>query len=129
MLLQQFLTFAGVGVVAAVAHYGVLIVLVELGGIAPVIATLWGFLAGAAVSYILNRRYTFRSDRPHRAAAPRFLVVSVGGFLLNGVVMWLLNEQLGVHYLAAQVIATLIVLFWNFSANRWWTFRDTGSQR
>lgn len=123
MLLRQFLTFAAVGVAAAVVHYGILILLVELAGVLPVIATLWGFLAGAAVSYVLNRRYTFRSDRPHRAAAPRFLAVSTGGFVLNGLVMLLLNEYWGVPYLIAQVIATLIVLFWNFSANRWWTFR------
>ena len=123
MFLRQLLTFSGVGLVAAVAHYGVLIALVEGFGMAPVIATLWGFLAGAGVSYYLNRRYTFRSDRPHRAAAPRFLAVSVGGFLLNGIVMWVLNESWGVQYLIAQVIATLIVLSWNFSVNRLWTFR------
>jgi putative flippase GtrA len=124
LLLRQFLTFAGVGVVAAVAHYGVLIVLVEIFKIAPVIATLWGFLAGAAVSYWLNRHFTFRSDRPHREAAPRFLAVSTGGFVLNGLIMFVLNEHWGVPYLLAQVIATLIVLVWNFSANRLWTFRD-----
>ena len=123
MLLRQFLTFSGVGLVAAVAHYGVLITLVEGFGILPVIATLWGFIAGAGVSYVLNRRYTFRSDRPHRAAAPRFLAVSVGGFLLNGAVMWLLNEYWGVPYLLAQVVATAVVLFWNFSVNLLWTFR------
>ncbi len=123
MLYRQFLTFAFVGVIAAVAHYGVLILLVELTGMLPVFATLWGFLFGAAVSYVLNRRYTFRSDRPHRAAAPRFLAVSTGGFVLNGLVMLLLNEFWGMPYLLAQVIATLIVLFWNFSANRLWTFR------
>ena len=124
LILRQFLTFSGVGLVAAVAHYGVLIAFVEGFGMAPVIATLWGFLAGAAVSYVLNRRYTFRSDRPHRAAAPRFLAVSTGGFLLNGIVMWVLNETWGVPYLLAQVVATAIVLFWNFSANLLWTFRS-----
>lgn len=128
MLLRQFLTFSGVGLVAAIAHYGVLIALVEGVGMAPVIATLWGFLAGAAVSYVLNRRYTFRSDRPHSAAVPRFLAVSTGGFFLNGLVMWVLNENWGVQYLLAQVIATLIVLSWNFSANLLWTFR-TGTDR
>jgi putative flippase GtrA len=122
LILRQFLTFSGVGLVAAVAHFGVLIALVEGSGIAPVIATLWGFLAAVAVSYILNRRYTFKSDRSHRSAVPRFLAVSTGGFILNGLVMWLLNESWGVQYLLAQVIATVIVLAWNFSANRWWTF-------
>ena len=129
MLLRQFIAFSGVGVVAAVAHYGVLIVLVEGFGIAPVIATLWGFAAGATVSYLLNRRFTFQSDRPHWTAVPRFLAVSVGGFVLNGLAMWFLNEQWDVQYLVAQVIATGIVLFWNFSANRWWTFAAAGARR
>jgi putative flippase GtrA len=122
LLLRQFIAFSGVGVVAAVAHYGVLILLVEMGGISPVVATLWGFVAGAIVSYTLNRRFTFRSDRPHRSAVPRFLAVTAGGFVLNGVAMWLLNEQWGIPYLVAQVIATAVVLFWNFTANRFWTF-------
>jgi len=127
LLLRQFVTFPGVGLIAAVAHFGVLIALVEGGGIAPVIATLWAFLAGVAVSYVLNRRYTFRSGRPHRAAAPRFFAVSAVGFVLNGAGMWFLIEAWGVPYLIAQVIATTIVLIWNFSANRWWTFR-TGAE-
>lgn len=126
MLLRQFITFSGVGVIAAVVHYGVLIALVEIGGMTPVVATLLGFLAAASVSYLLNRRFTFRSARPHRAAAPRFLAVASGGFVLNGAVMWLLNEHWGLHYLLAQAAATLLVLFWNFSANRWWTFRGDG---
>lgn len=129
MLLRQFIAFSGVGVVAAVAHYGVLILLVEMGGVSPVIATLWGFVAGAIVSYVLNRRFTFHSDRPHRSAVPRFLAVTAGGFVLNGFAMWLLNEQWGVPYLVAQVIATGIVLFWNFTANRFWTFGATSEAR
>jgi putative flippase GtrA len=129
LLLRQFIAFSGVGVVAAVAHYGVLILLVEAGGVAPVIATLWGFAAGAIVSYVLNRRFTFRSDRPHRSAVPRFLAVTAGGFVLNGFAMWLLNEQWEVPYLLAQVIATGTVLFWNFTANRFWTFGDASGAR
>jgi putative flippase GtrA len=37
--------------------------------------------------------------------------------------MWLLNESWGMQYLLAQFVTTAIVLVWNFSANRWWTFR------
>lgn len=123
LLLRQFVTFTGVGLIAAVAHFAVLIALVEGGGISPVIATLWAFLAGVAVSYLLNRRYTFRSGRPHRAAAPRFFAVSAVGFVLNGAVMWFLIGFWAVPYLVAQVAASTLVLIWNFSANRWWTFR------
>jgi putative flippase GtrA len=128
-LQRQFLAFSAVGVLAGVAHYGVLIALVETATLGPVAATLCGFLAGAAVSYGLNRRLTFRSDRPHRAAVPRFLAIAGVGFLLTGALMALFTGSLGLPYLPAQLVTTGIVLLWTFSANRWWTFRVPAGQR
>ena len=128
-LQRQFFSFSGVGVLAAVAHYGVLVVLVETGTVGPVVATLCGFLAGAGVSYGLNRRVTFRSDRPHRAALPRFLAIAGIGFVLTGALMALFNGRLGLPYLPAQLVTTGIVLLWSFSANRWWTFRAPAGTR
>jgi putative flippase GtrA len=120
---RRFIVFATVGGFASVAHYGVLIALVESQAMGPVAATLCGFVAGGVVSYVLNRRHTFRSDRPHRAAVPRFAVIAGVGFALTGALMALLNGRLGIPYLAAQLVTTGIVLLWTFSANRWWTFR------
>ena len=119
---RQFSAFAGVGVVAAVAHYGTLIGLVEGFGVAPVSATLAGYILGGVVSYILNRRYAFRSDRPHREATWRFAVVAGVGFVLTGLVMALLNGRWGLPYLPAQLLTTGVVLVWSFAANRLWTF-------
>lgn len=123
---RQFLSFAGVGAVAAVFHYGTLVALVELAAFTPVTATLCGFVAGGLVSYALNRTLTFRSDRPHRAAAPRFLLIAGVGFGLTGLLMGLLNGWFGMPYLPAQVVVTGIVLLWTFTANRLWTFPADG---
>lgn len=119
---RQFSAFVVVGLVAAVAHYGTLIGLVEAKAMGPVPATLLGFIAGGTVSYILNRRFAFTSDRPHREAMWRFGVVSVVGFILTGLIMAVLTGWLAAPYLPAQVLTTGIVLFWNFLANRYWTF-------
>ena len=73
-LSRQFSAFVMVGLVAAVAHYGLLIALVEGAGWAAVPATLAGYVAGGIVSYLLNRRHTYASDRPHEEAGwPRRL--------------------------------------------------------
>jgi len=53
-----------VGVAASLAHYSVLIALVEGARWAPVPATLIGYVVGGVVSYALNRQHTFASDRP-----------------------------------------------------------------
>ena len=120
---RQMTAFVGVGFVAAVVHYGVLIGLVEAGGVDPVPATLMGYVAGGLVSYALNRRLTYASDRPHAEAGWRFAVVAAVGFGLTGVSMHAFTRWLGMPYLLAQLITTGIVLFWSFVAHKAWTFR------
>lgn len=120
--LFQLVRFCGVGLVAAVIHYGLVIVLVEALAVPAVPAALLGFVAGGIASYLLNRRFTFASERPHGAAAPRFALVAGGGFIITGAAMHVLVVRLGAHYLAAQVATTLVVMVWTFSLNRLWTF-------
>lgn len=121
---RQLAAFVGVGLVAAVVHYGLLIGLVEALGLDPVPATLVGYLAGGVVSYALNRRHTYTSDRAHREAVWRFALVAFVGFLLTGAVMHLFTGMLDAPYLPAQVATTGIVLVWSFLANKLWTFAD-----
>jgi len=120
----RFLRFAGVGVVGTIAHYLVLVLGVEALGVGPLVASCAGFTVGALVNYGLNYRYTFRSDRRHREALPRFYLVAVAGFFINGLIMLVLAEKLGLQYLLAQVVATGVVLVWGFGANSVWTFRQ-----
>ena len=119
---RQFASFFGVGVIAAVVHYGLLIALVDSGAAGPVPATLAGYIAGGVASYVLNRRHTYRSDRPHREASWRFGLVAAVGFILTGLLMQVFTGWLEAPYLPAQLVTTGIVLFWSFLANRIWTF-------
>jgi putative flippase GtrA len=121
-LSRQFAAFSGVGVVAAIVHYGLLIGLVEGAGWTPVPATLAGYVAGGVVSYAMNRRLTYASDRPHAQATWRFAVVALVGFVLTGALMQAFTARLGAPYIPAQLVTTGIVLFWSFLANRLWTF-------
>lgn len=121
-LARQISAFAGVGVMAAVVHYGLLIGLVELGGLPPVPATLAGYIGGGIVSYLLNRRHTYESDRPHGEATWRFAIVAFVGFLLTGLLMHGFVDRLGAPYLPAQLVTTGVVMCWSFLAHKLWTF-------
>ena len=123
-LRRQFTIFVFVGLGAFVAHYGVLIWLVEAWEWAPVPATLVGYVAGGVVSYVLNRRHTYVSDRPHGEAGWRFAVVAGVGFVLTTASMYAMTRWLGLHYLLAQVLTTGLVLCWSFVAHRIWTFAE-----
>ena len=122
LLIRQFTAFFGVGLVAAVAHYGLLVALVEGGGLHPVPATLAGYVAGGLVSYALNRRHTYTSRRPHREATWRFALVALVGFLLTWLFMYAFTIWLGAPYLPAQLVTTGIVMLWSFLAHKAWTF-------
>lgn len=122
-MIKQFVVFAAVGAIGTLSHYCVLIVLVQLLGVNPVVASGTGFAVGALVNYLLNYRVTFRSARPHQEAAPRFFAIAAVGMLANTVIMALGTKVFAIQYLLAQIIATGMVLGLNFVANRLWTFR------
>jgi putative flippase GtrA len=119
---KQFSMFSLVGAVGTIAHYILLFLLVSLLAVHPVAASVAGALLGAAINYTLNYRFTFRSDRLHREALPRFLAIAAVGMVLNATLMWQLVEPLQLHYLIAQLIATGCVLVWSYLGNRHWTF-------
>jgi putative flippase GtrA len=120
---RQFSIFVMVGLIAAIFHYAALIGLVEFAHWRAVPATLVGFICGGVVSYILNRRHTFDSNRPHEETGWRFALVAGIGFCITWIAMHVLTNIFGAPYLPAQVVTTGVVMFWNFLANRLWTFR------
>lgn len=122
-MLGQFLRFAAVGAVATAVHYTILIALVQLGHVNPVLGTACGFCVAAVVSYSLNRRFTFDHQPVFAHGLVKFLAVGAVGLALNAGIVALLIGQ-GLHYLLAQVVATGLVLIWNFGAARFVVFRE-----
>lgn len=122
-LLRQLIRFAGAGLISAVGHFGLLILLVQEFAIAPVPASAAGALLGAWINYAVNYRYTFRSSKKHREAVLKFAVVAIIGLVLNTFFMWLFVGPLGLHYLLSQLVTTGLVFVWSFVASRYWTFQ------
>ena len=121
-LTATFLRFVVVGVIATSVHYLVLIAAVERAGWSAVWGSGLGFGTGAVVNYLLNRRFTFRSEVPHVTAVSRFVVVMGGALALNQLLMHVLTQVAGLPYLLAQVLTTGVTLFWNFAGNALWSF-------
>jgi len=121
-MLTQFARYAGAGAIGTAAHYTVLVVLVQAASIGVVAASTAGAIAGAAINYLLNHRFTFASQESHGRALPRFAAVAAGGIALNALVVAGMLALVGPHYLVAQVAATLAVLLAGYLANRAWTF-------
>ena len=123
LIASQFLRFATVGGIATAIHYLILVALVQGVNMNAVWASTIGFIISAVCNYLLNYRFTFRSNVEHRRAVIKFFVVAGVGLMLNSLTMLITTEYMGLHYLLAQVLATGLVLLWNFTGNRLWTFK------
>jgi putative flippase GtrA len=122
-MLRQLIRFLGVGAVATLLQYAILIGLVELAAFDPVLASATGFVISAVFNYLANYHLTFSSNQPHATAATRFVLVASIGLLLNTSSMYLLVDLLAAQYIVAQVLSTGVALIWNFHANRRWTYK------
>jgi putative flippase GtrA len=131
---RRFTKFCIVGASSAFIHMLVLQVVVTMAG-----STAWavvatgsslGFLCAVVNGFYWNRRWTFRQSHIPGAAAQfgRFFAVAATGLVLNYGLMYLLYEHLALFrtfpyaHLVSQLIATVFVSFYNFTAHSLWTF-------
>jgi putative flippase GtrA len=121
---QQFFIYAGIGAIGTVGHYATLVLLVQVIHTDPVFASTIGFIVGALINYLLNYRITFNSNKRHREALIKFLIVASLGAVINAAIMTAGINLFDIHYLVIQVVATCFVLALNFTANKYWTFAD-----
>ena len=123
LLQHEFGCFLVVGATAAMIHWSVLWVGIVWLHLEGTLSTTLGFIIAAVISYLLNYYWTFSSKASHTVAFFRFLIVAVCGLLLNALIFAVVRYGLDWHFLLAQGVATGIVLFWNFSLYRLWSFR------
>lgn len=136
----RFVKFAVVGALGALTDFSILILLVEIAGVVPVIASGFGFSAAVLQNFLLNRWWTFPESRAQskRRQILKFALVSLVGLGINLVIFeyvdqslrdfWidmLSSAELGFRasYIFAKLFSIGVVLFWNFAANRLWTFK------
>jgi putative flippase GtrA len=115
--------YVGAGGVATASHYMVTIVAVEGFAVAPVAASAMGFAIGAIVKYWLNYSVAFQSRARHSHAVVRFAIALVAMMALNTLIFAFLQQGLGLHYLVAQVITTILLIPPGYVMHRQWVFR------
>ena len=119
---RHFSRYTLVGVFATAAHYLTLVGGVEAAGWPAWLGSGIGAAVGAQLAYAGNRWFTFAHRGGIGASWPRFMLTALVGALL-GMAIVALGVRLGLHYLIAQLLATLTSLVLTFAINRAWTFR------
>ena len=137
--LKEIIKFAFTGGVCFVIEYAALILLKELLHIPVVAATPIAFLISVVFNYLLCVKWVFDgAQEGSKKAQLGFLITSVMGLLLNWVIMWALTSLFGEDallfalfgieikvYMLNKVIATALVMVWNYFTKRYVLKKDS----
>jgi putative flippase GtrA len=133
--LPQFVKFCIVGSSSFAIDYGVSYLLLFHGSLSVELSKTISFSLAVTNGYFWNRRWTFRSreHRRKREQYPMFFGVNIIGLLLNVLIVksviyvetgvWRNQHPTKLTFLLATIAAAGVVVFWNFFANKLWTFR------
>lgn len=138
---QRFIKFAAVGVSGFVVDFLTFNILRSLG-IPPQISSILSFFAAVSSNFTINRYWTYRDSRSKRVSNQivQYGLVSLVGLTIRTVIFNAIYrpmvsffvvrdvggligpEMIGENIALATVVLT--VMFWNFFANRFWTYND-----
>lgn len=140
----RFMKFATVGIIGAVVDFGTFNLLSSLVGLSAVVASVFSFIAAIISNFTWNRYWTYPDSRSKRISQQliQFSLVSVIGLLIRTPIiaaleplfrrLFLRPGYLAVRFLPGNIlaenlalaIAVIVVMFWNFFINRYWTYND-----
>ena len=121
---RQFMKFAIVGFGNFLFDTAIYFVETRFLNVGVIIAKTISFVASATSSYYFNRKWTFRSNQKNITRQYlKFIFISGIGLAINVSSFYLFHKTLGIYDLISLVFATAITTFWNFTANKKWTFK------
>lgn len=140
----RFLRFAVVGIIGAVVDFGTFNLLSSVVGLSAVLASIFSFIAAIISNFTWNRYWTYPDSRtkPIGHQLFQFTIVSLVGLAIRTPLIAflepLLTSMFGrlavlpIGFVTAKLlgenmalaIAVIVVMFWNFFINRYWTYSD-----
>ncbi len=146
--ISRFLKFTVVGTIGFVVDFSVFNLLAGVFGIWTVLSSMISFAAAVLSNFVWNRYWTYPDSRSKQLTrqAAQFFLVNLAGLVIRTPVYAVLEPPamraaqqilerftvLSTFNLTTPVlgrnltlaIAVIVVLFWNFGANRIWTYSD-----
>jgi putative flippase GtrA len=139
--LDRFFKFSIVGGIGAIIDLGVLNFLVFVWGweteLERILANICSVSLAILFNFTLHRYWTFPEykNQNQRVQLIKFAVVSFIGLIINTIIFHLSYAHLFILFSPPSVAVQLakstaigLTLFWNFGANRLWTYRELASK-
>lgn len=114
-LIIQLIKFGIVGVIATIIDFAVLIFLKEVFKADVLLASALSFAVSVVANYFLSMLFVFKGNKENKVREfITFVLLSIGGLLINQFVMWLGTEIFSLYYLGVKIFACVFVSVYNF---------------
>jgi putative flippase GtrA len=139
---NRFVKFALVGISGTIIDIVFFNLFNQRFGILPIPAKVFSFSIAVFNNFFWNRIWTYPESREISFSKQfaQYLLISIVGLLINTTIFALTDQYLihlserilpinfpvsptVVGHNTSIAIATIVVLFWNYFANRYWTYR------
>ena len=122
-ILEKLIKFGAVGGSGLVVDFGLTYLFKEKIGINKYVANAIGFTAAATSNFYLNKRWTFENASEEILNQyVLFFGIALVGLGINQVVLYTLHHYFRMNFYGAKLVATGLVVFWNFTMNYLITF-------
>ncbi len=115
-LFNQIIKFGLVGGIAFIIDYLTLILCKEVLNINVFISAAIAFTVSVIFNYIASIKWVFdvNQEKSSRQNFILFIVFSIIGLLLTELIMWIGVDVINISYLIVKIVATAIVMVFNF---------------
>jgi putative flippase GtrA len=117
----QFFRYIFVGGIATIVDWGVLFVLTDCVQIYHLISAVIAFVAGLLANFTLSKLLVFSGNEAKVNPLMEFVsyaLIGIVGLGITELIMFLFTNFAQFHYMISKVIATVIVLAWNYIARK-----------
>ena len=121
--LLELIRFVGVGGFTTLLYFALLWVATKLLPSQPMwLLAALGYAPALLVAYVLHHSFTFRSQRQHVSAGPRFVVVQLAGLVINSGIIWIGADVMRLPFVLVQLAAIGIQVLLTYIGQKFFAF-------
>ena len=110
--------YIGIGIINTVISFLVILLFFKFFGLKYGIAYFMGYVIALVNSFIMNRKYTFKSNGHWKKEFQFFLIVFIIAYGISHLFLYVMVELLKIEVLTSIIVSMLVYTFLGYFLNK-----------